>query len=393
MYVCTKCDKQIKSSVATYEEKYYHPECLCCSTCGQTLSGKQFIKEKSNKLVCVDCNRKTAPKCKKCRQVFGPGVKYKKLGDDLFFHMECFQCVGPCRKPIQSEFYELDDNRFLCTECYDKHDSDIEKFIDNNNNETSSSSSNKPTNETKPPVDKLNNMKLEEKVEKLPAVQREREPQLPQTAPPQAKPTSTPSNTPKSGGSSQQPAERLCAKCNQKLSGTVTTYDKKQYHSKCFVCCQCGEDFKDNSFFKLNGEPLCRNCHSLNLVEQSSKCFKCKQPILDTVVTFKNNEYHDYCLSCTACSKSLVGVSIYTDRQDMPFCVECYTAREGKYCAKCGKLIAPTQSNLVFEAKNFHKECFTCKKCQRVIGASESFYKDDDDSKGQGIICGDCIDK
>jgi hypothetical protein len=173
----------------------------------------------------------------------------------------------------------------------------------------------------------------------------------------------------------------------------VTTYERKQYHTKCFVCCQCGDDFKENSFFKLDGQPLCRNCHSKNLVETSSRCRKCEQPILDTIVTFKNHEYHDYCLVCTQCSTKLVGQSIYTDKQDQPYCLGCYTVREGKQCAKCAKLIAPSQSNLVFESKNFHKECFVCNKCGRVISSSESFYKDDENPNTPlGIVCGECAD-
>jgi hypothetical protein len=392
MYICNKCEKSIKAQVATYEDKYYHPDCLVCFECSQSLSGKQFVKEKNGTLVCVECNMKTAPKCKKCQHVFAPGVSYKKLGDGVYYHKECFTCVGPCHGPIGADFYELEIDKFLCTECYDKYGNDWEKHVDNNNN--------LPTN-------KMANLNLNDKpsAESLPAVQRERE-TAKQPAPP-ATPTQKPSRfdsnkqqpvsdqpkvqpqQPKSPSPAQE--EKLCAKCNQKLFGTVTTYNNRNYHTKCFVCCQCDQDFKENSFFKLNGNPLCRTCHSKNLLETSSKCRKCSQPILDTVVTFKNGEYHDFCLVCTSCSKKLVGQSIYTDKQDAPFCVECFTAKEGKYCAKCTKLIAPNQSNLVYDSKHFHKECFTCQTCKRVINASESFYKGDDSD--DSIICGECIEK
>ena len=96
-----------------------------------------------------------------------------------------------------------------------------------------------------------------------------------------------------------------CAKCGLQLTGTFTVFNEQKYHTKCFVCCQCGQEFSDKSFFKLDGQPLCRTCHSKNLVEQASRCKKCSQPILDTVVTFKNSEYHDYCLVCTECDKKV----------------------------------------------------------------------------------------
>ena len=132
MYVCSKCDKAIKapSPVASYEDKYYHPDCLACHACSRSLSGRQFVKEKSGKLVCEECNMKTAPRCHKCRQVFAPGVTYKKISQDIFYHNECFRCVGPCRAPIGADFYELGADKFICTACYDKHGNDYEKFME-----------------------------------------------------------------------------------------------------------------------------------------------------------------------------------------------------------------------------------------------------------------------
>ena len=133
---------------------------------------------------------------------------------------------------------------------------------------------------------------------------------------------------------------------------------------------------------------MCRECHNKNLVSQASKCHKCSQPILDTVVTFKSNEYHDYCLICNTCSKKLAGISIYMDKNDKPTCVDCFTKKEAKTCGKCKNKILPTQTNLVFEDKNYHKECFTCQQCNRPISADEQFYKSDD---GKGVICNNCV--
>ncbi len=129
------------------------------------------------------------------------------------------------------------------------------------------------------------------------------------------------------------------------------------------------------------------SCHSQNLVANASSCRKCSQPILDTVVTFKGGEYHDYCLVCNLCSKKLVGQSIYTDKQEKPYCIECFTKKEAKICNKCSKSIAPNQTNLVFEDKNFHKECFTCKKCSKQISSAESFYRD---KEPDTFICEKC---
>ncbi|CAF0806079.1 unnamed protein product [Brachionus calyciflorus] len=389
MHVCTKCSRPIEppSPIATYENNYYHPDCLKCNICSQALSGRQFIKEKNGTLTCEECNAKVAPKCTKCKKIFGPGILYKKISDDIFYHNECFICAGPCRKPIGADFYDLENGKFLCESCYDKYDLDYEKYMDNDNRAPPP-----PVPKNEPPylpssnppprndIDKLSNQfqssfnvnlnNSKPNVEHLPPVQRERDPK------PEPRPAAQKDNAEK------------CAKCNQVLSGTISVYNEKKYHTKCFVCNQCNEEFKEKSFFKLNGNPICRTCHSRNLVDNASRCHKCFQPILETVVTFKNNEFHDYCLVCSLCSCKLAGQSIYTDKADQPYCTACFTKKEGKSCSLCRQIISPSQPNLIFEDKYFHKECFKCEGCRRVISSNESFYKGD---QANGVICTSCI--
>lgn len=389
MYDCSGCKQAIvaPSPVASYENKYYHPDCLVCNSCQKTLSGKQFLKEKNGLLTCETCNAKTAPKCLKCNQIFAPGESYKKLNEKTFYHNECFKCCGPCRKPIGAEFYDLEDGRFICVDCYDKYGSDFEKFVDKTEPVPSAPvpSAPAPPSRLEDPnnlVDDFNSsMNLNKNPtntsrfnpysESLPPIQRDPATRLPRNP----EPEKLASN------------DNVCAKCGKILSGTFTVYNEKKYHAKCFVCCQCNQEFKEKQFFKLNGNPLCRDCHTQNQLQQASKCHKCAKPILDSVVSFKNSEYHDQCLVCNLCSKRLVGQSIYCDKKDNPFCVDCFTKKESKQCGKCMRPIAPNQTNLVFEDKNFHKECFSCQTCSKMISSSETFYKSDD---GHGIVCVRC---
>ena len=104
----------------------YHPPCLTCSTCSKSLSGVQFIKGKTGDLVCTDCYKKVAPKCVKCTETFGPGESYKTVGDK-FYHGKCFVCSGPCKKPIEGEFYDFENDKFVCPDCYDKYGADAVK--------------------------------------------------------------------------------------------------------------------------------------------------------------------------------------------------------------------------------------------------------------------------
>jgi ribosomal protein L40E len=363
MPVCFGCKSQIAPSTpsAAYENNTYHPDCLKCAKCKRSVCGKQFMKGKNGELICEECNAKDAPKCHKCHKAFGPGQPYKKANENTFYHNECFVCASRCRKPISGEFYDMEDGRFICTECYDQYGDD-----DDNTSTDLSVNFDAKIN--------LSNSANPSNVQVLPAVQRGA------------------NNSNNKNATTAAPTNNLiCAGCNQKLKGSYTVYADNKYHPECFKCVQCKNEFKEKTFFKLDDKPLCRDCHNKNQNDKAVKCKKCHRPIVDTVVTFKGGEFHDTCLVCGSCGMKLVGQSIYTDKQENPFCVDCFTKKEAKTCAKCQRPIAPNQTNLVFEEMNFHKECFTCKECFRLISSSESFYKSDDNSNE--IICSDCINK
>ena len=47
-----------------------------------------------------------------------------------------------------------------------------------------------------------------------------------------------------------------------------------------------------------------------------------------------------------------------------PCCVNCYEDKHAKRCSRCQKAILADVEYLEFEDKYWHKECFTCSKCQ-----------------------------
>ncbi len=244
MYNCHTCDRPIvaPSTVASYENKYYHPECLTCVKCHQSVSGKQFLKEKNGTLVCEACNAKTAPKCFKCQNIFAPGESYKKLTDKIFYHHECFKCCGPCRKPIAAEFYDLENGNFICVDCYDKYGTDYDKIAPLEDDEPPKYTPAKPdvgASDLEAAFNSKMNLSpsRNQYSELLPAVERP-EPSIRTPAP----------------AASAQAKEDTCEKCGEVLSGTYTIYDDKKYHAKCFTCCRCNQAFKEKQFFKLDGK-------------------------------------------------------------------------------------------------------------------------------------------
>jgi hypothetical protein len=57
-----------------------------------------------------------------------------------------------------------------------------------------------------------------------------------------------------------------------------------------------------------------------------------------------------------------------------PCCVNCYEDKHAKRCSRCQKAIVADVEYLEFEDKYWHKDCFTCSKCQVRKKADALFF-------------------
>lgn len=72
---CFKCQLFIdpRTSIASYENHTYHPQCLVCKICKKSVSGEKFLKDEDQNLICAKCDSIYGPKCIKCNESFKPG--------------------------------------------------------------------------------------------------------------------------------------------------------------------------------------------------------------------------------------------------------------------------------------------------------------------------------
>jgi hypothetical protein len=50
-----------KDAMQIYQNKYYHPQCFCCSNCGNSIAGKAFYPKPNDQFQCENCNNSLAP--------------------------------------------------------------------------------------------------------------------------------------------------------------------------------------------------------------------------------------------------------------------------------------------------------------------------------------------
>lgn len=113
-------------------------------------------------------------------------------------------------------------------------------------------------------------------------------------------------------------------------------------------------------------------------------------------ITFAGASYHSACFLCMSISIEQSSNKVYwnlflgvTCKQPIsaqskismvdgqPCCVNCYEDKHAKRCSRCQKAIVADVEYLEFEDKYWHKECFTCSKCQvnPFVRHSSSSYR------------------
>ncbi|XP_056400297.1 filamin-binding LIM protein 1 [Hyla sarda] len=100
-------------------------------------------------------------------------------------------------------------------------------------------------------------------------------------------------------------------------------------------------------------------------------CHKSIQPSVPTIEAMKK-QYHANCFTCRKCHRLLAG-QMYYQKDGQPICDHCYKETLEK-CAKCQTLIL--QHIVRALGNGYHPECFTCVVCNRPI-ADESFAVDE----------------
>jgi len=115
--VCAGCGKPIIGRSLTALQRTWHPECLCCSVCGETfVQGKYF--EHEDKAYCQFHYYKMFGKiCPRCQKVVeDDGIS--AIGQ--LWHQACFTCHG-CSKPLTAKGGVYDyESKPLCKHCFGK---------------------------------------------------------------------------------------------------------------------------------------------------------------------------------------------------------------------------------------------------------------------------------
>lgn len=132
---------------------------------------------------------------------------------------------------------------------------------------------------------------------------------------------------------------------------------------------------------------LSKDLTMINNVDFKSHCQKCQQPVIGESVQFIQEDYsyhfHKECFVCIECLKLLDLSQPFFLNKNKPNCEGCYAKLVLGSCDKCKKTLTSAQ---VVKANKmqYHPECFTCHKCNVKLD-SRYFQTPEDD-----YYCNDC---
>lgn len=214
------------------------------------------------------------------------------------------------------------------------------------------------------------------------------------------------------------------------------------WHETCFTCQRCQQPIGTKSFIPKDNHNFCVPCYEKQFAMQCVHCkkvllipycvnlsnqplhihstFKCinapfpffHQPITTGGVTYRDQPWHKDCFLCTSCKLQLTGQR-FTSRDDFAYCLNCFCNLYAKKCASCttpisGNHISSLAEHIFsifiyfnltrvflssglggskyisFEERQWHNDCFNCKKCS-VSLVGRGFLTERDD-----ILCPEC---
>ncbi|KAL8575291.1 hypothetical protein ACOMHN_001836 [Nucella lapillus] len=159
------------------------------------------------------------------------------------------------------------------------------------------------------------------------------------------------------------------------------SYKDRHWHEGCFKCSQCQNTLVNQPFAPKDEQIFCSECYDNNF---AARCDACTNPFRGGMKKFeyKGNKWHEECFTCGECQQP-IGNKSFIPRDERVICLNCYESNYAQKCTKCSEVI--NKGGISYKNTPFHRECFTCTNCNKML-AGEKFT-----SKDEQPYCGDCF--
>ncbi|CAH8439017.1 unnamed protein product [Schistosoma turkestanicum] len=162
-----------------------------------------------------------------------------------------------------------------------------------------------------------------------------------------------------------------CYACKKPINGTLITAIGKEWHPEHFTCASCRVGLVRQDFYERDDQAYCTQCH---LQMFSPRCGFCGEAVVEKCVLALARAWHPHHFFCYSCHSTLNGSLTVHERNDKPYCSNCYFTLFGTPCSGCQQPI--TDAYITALDMPWHKDCFTCHDCNRILTGT-SFHEVD----------------
>jgi len=174
-----------------------------------------------------------------------------------------------------------------------------------------------------------------------------------------------------------------CEECQQIISvdNKDLAFKEKHWHDMCFKCSECKISLVSETFGAKDDKLFCGDCWDMNF---APKCSKCNLPFKagSMKLSWNGGEWHKDCFTCTNCDK-VIGQEAFHPQDNQPYCEQCW---EQLFAIKCTKCAEPIKAGgVTYRLEPYHRECFVCFECGVSLAGQRFTLKD------ENPICAECF--
>ena len=179
-----------------------------------------------------------------------------------------------------------------------------------------------------------------------------------------------------------------CGKCNLFIEGNGVAAVGKSFHNSCLSCSSCDKTIAPGDKLMCKDDKLhCSSCTS-SISMPLEACASCNGSVFGEGVKAMGKLYHPSCFCCAECKHQLT--SQYYSKDDKPYCDTDYKALFTRKCGVCSEGINPGQSFQIGQ-QFFHIPCLKCELCSKGIQPNEAiFLRDNKPCHCECMCCSKC---
>lgn len=169
----------------------------------------------------------------------------------------------------------------------------------------------------------------------------------------------------------------ICCHCNNQIFGPYILAGKSTWCKPCsqssFVCNSCHRSLLSVGFIEENqtGRYNCEHCFETYLAPM---CSKCNTRIRGDCLNALGKQWHPNCFVCGHCRSPFGNSSFYLEN-NVPYCERDWNLLFTTKCYSCNYPIEVGDKWIEALERNYHSDCFRCTGCQVKLEGTTFFCR------------------